>query len=565
MMLLVFASAEHARAQNAPSQPRIDLRQTEKTFDTLQTERKRAEKPALRLPRAPAPAPAPDSRPMFKLTSVSVVGASAISEELIAETYRPHIGKKVSAADLAGIAGRISDLYRAAGYHLSRAIVPPQDAAGGRIRIQVIEGAVTEIALKGEHAEPFGIGPLLAPIAAERPSRLATMERQLLLANDRPGVRVADTAVEEIGTASGRFRLIVYLETWRIYTSVGLDNRGTPEVGPWQAYWSTAFNSYLVPGDTLAVNLSTIPDATQELGFSRLLYEVPVGTSGVRLGATASYGEIWPGDERRDLDSHTRTETFEVRASMALLLTRRTSLWLTAAAAYSDVTEADSLGLTYRDHIRTVSLTADYHLQDDLNGWNYLTTTFRQGVNVMGASEGDDDFLSRGDGSSNFSKLEFAYTRYQKLTDIWSLKFAAAGQWASTAMLASQEFYLGGPGFGRGYRSGELSGDNGLAASLELRFDQKLPSDIFKGYQLYGFVDHGAVWDFRNGPDERLTLSSAGAGARLYLANELEAGIEVAAPLDYRSPSNQDRRSHLFFSISKSFKFCPGSVRMHCG
>jgi hemolysin activation/secretion protein len=377
-------------------------------------------------------------------------------------------------------------------------------------------------------------------------------------------VRIADTALEEIGVASGRFRLIVYLETWRIYTTVGIDNRGTREVGPWQAYWSTAFNSYLLPGDTLAVNLSTIPDATRELGFSRLLYEVPVGTSGVRLGATASYGEIWPGDERRDLNTHTRTETYEVRASVAPLLTRQMSLWLTAAAGYSDVTEADSLGLTYRDHLRMLSLTADYHLQDDLNGWNYLTVTFRQGLNVLGASDRDDDFLSRGDGSGSFSKLEFAYTRYQKLTDIWSLKFAAAGQWASTALLASQEFYLGGPGFGRGYSSGELSGDNGLAASLELRFDQKLSSEVFKGYQLYGFVDRGVVWDFRDGPNDRLTLSSLGAGARLYMANELEAGIEVAAPLDYRSPANEDRKPHLFFSVAKSFKFCPGSTRMQC-
>jgi hemolysin activation/secretion protein len=563
-LLLVFAGSSQAMAQGVPAQPRVDLKQTEKKFDNLQAERKRTEKPAIRLPSAPAPALTPDSRPMFKLTAVSVVGASALPEEVIAETYRSSIGTTVSAADLAGIAGKISDLYRAAGYHLSRAIVPPQDAAGGRVRIQVIEGAVTEIVLKGERAEQFGVRALLAPIAAERPSRLATLERQLLLANERPGVRLADTAVEEIGVASGRFRLIVYLETWRIYTSVGLDNRGTRDVGPWQAYWSTAFNSYLIPGDTLAVNLSTIPDATQELGFSRLLYEVPVGTSGVRLGATASYGEIWPGDERREINSHTRTETYELRGSIAPLLTRRTSLWLTAAAGYTDAVDADSFGMNYRDHIRMVSLTADYQLQDDLNGWNYLTVTFRQGINVLGASQRDDGFLSRGDGSGSFSKLEFAYTRYQKLTDIWSLKFAAAGQWASTAMLASQEFYLGGPGFGRGYSSGEVSGDNGIAASLELRFDQKLQSEVFKGYQLYGFVDRGVVWDFRNGPDDRLTLSSLGAGARLYMAGELEAGIEVAAPLDWTA-GNEERKPHLFFSVSKSFKFCPGSIHMHCG
>ena len=37
----------------------------------------------------------------------------------------------------------------------------------------------------------------------ERPSQLKTLERQLLLANHVPGVRVTDTALEEIGAHPG--------------------------------------------------------------------------------------------------------------------------------------------------------------------------------------------------------------------------------------------------------------------------------------------------------------------------------------------------------------------------
>ena len=124
----------------------------------------------------------------------------------------------------------------------------------------MIEGSITEVALKGDGAEQFGIRPLLDPVLAERPSRLATLERQLLLINGRAGVRVVDTALEEIGNATGRFRLIVYLKTWHIYTSFGLDNLGSSAIGPWQTYATGAFNSYLLPGDTLALNLSTIAE-----------------------------------------------------------------------------------------------------------------------------------------------------------------------------------------------------------------------------------------------------------------------------------------------------------------
>ena len=236
---------------------------------------------------------------MFVLRGISVTGAHAIPRDQIASVYQPYLGKKVSQADLAAIAAGVGDLYRAAGFHLSRAIVPPQDIGDGRVRLQVIEGGITEVALKGNGAEQFGIRPMLDPVLAESPSRLPTLERQLLLINGRPGVRIADTALEEIGDTTGRFRLIVELNTWHIYTSFGLDNLGSSSVGPWQTYATGAFNSYLAPGDTLALNLSTTPGDPRELAFGRLSYDAPVGIDGIRIGASALHSEVRPGDERR--------------------------------------------------------------------------------------------------------------------------------------------------------------------------------------------------------------------------------------------------------------------------
>src|SRR5260370_31647540 len=114
------------------------------------------------------------------------------------------------------MADAIREAYRAEGYPLSRAIVPPQDVAAGRIRVQVIEGHIAELVVKGEGAETFGVRAALEPALAEHPSRLSTLQRQLLLLNDRPGLRIIDTQLEEIGAATGRFRLLVQVLTWRI-------------------------------------------------------------------------------------------------------------------------------------------------------------------------------------------------------------------------------------------------------------------------------------------------------------------------------------------------------------
>ena len=553
-----------AQAQQA-NQPAFDPRQTEKRFDdTLQSNQTPGSRPRVPMPQFTQSGGRADTKPMFVLRRVSVSGATAIPHDRLVTAYQPYVGKNVSEADLIAMAGAVSDIYRAAGFHLSRAVVPPQDVKDGQLRLQVIEGSITDVALKGDGAEQFGIRPMLDAVVAERPALLATLERKLLLINGRPGVHIEDTALEEIGTASGRFRLVVYLKTWHLFTSVGVDNLGSSSVGPWQSYATAAFNSYLAPGDSLALNLSTTPGDPRQLAFARLSYEVPVGTDGARIGASGFYSEVWPGDIRRLFNDNTKTESFEFHGSVVPLQSQRSSLTLTAAMVFTNVTENDVFGPIYSDHIRTLSLTSDYRLQDGFGGNNYLTLNYRQGLDILGASHRDDDFLSRDDASGKFSALNFWFTRYQTLSDAWSLKFASAGQWASGPLFTSQQFYLGGVAFGRGYGSAEISGDHGIAGSLELRFDQKLNWRYLSGYQLYSFVDSGAAWNDGYTIGEGLALTSAGAGIRFFLADGLQADIGVAAPLSYRAPDNSTRSARVLFSLTSALKLCPVRQQTRC-
>jgi len=114
-----------ARAQQA--NPGFDPRQTEKHFDDLEPGQRRSAKPPLRVPSLERPEITADSKPLFVLRAISVIGVSAVLHEDLAATWRPYLGKKVSQAELAAIAQAIGDVYRAAGFNLSRAIIPPQD------------------------------------------------------------------------------------------------------------------------------------------------------------------------------------------------------------------------------------------------------------------------------------------------------------------------------------------------------------------------------------------------------------------------------------------------------
>jgi hemolysin activation/secretion protein len=552
-----------AHAQQA-NQPGYDPRQIEKRFEDQQSSPGANGRPRLPLPQLAQPEGPGDTKPLFVLRHVLISGAVAVPRDRLAPAYHPYIGKTVSQADLAAIAAAVSDVYRAAGFHLSRAIMPPQDIQRGRVHIQVIEGRITELALKGDGVEQFGVRPMLEAVLAEQPSRLATLERQLLLINGRPGVRIEDTAIEEIGTASGEFRLILSLKTWHVFTSFGLDNLGSSSVGPWQSYGTAAFNSYLAPGDSFVVNLSTTPGDPRQLAFGRLSYEVPVGTDGARIGASGYYSEVWPGDFRRLFSDNIKTESFEIRGSVAPLQSQKSGLTLTAAAGFTNANENDVFGPIYADRIRTASLTSDYRLQDNFGGTNYLTANYRQGLDILGASHRGDDDLSRDGASGKFSALNFWVTRYQTLTDAWSLKLAAAGQTASGPLFTSQQFYLGGIAFGRGYGSAEISGDNGLAGSVELRFDQKTNLQYLSGYQIYGFVDSGVAWNDGYRLSDGLSLTSAGGGVRFFLADGLQADIGAAAPLTYRAPDNPARGARVLFSLTSVLKLCPVRATTRC-
>ena len=310
-------------------------------------------------------------------------------------------------------------------------------------------------------------------------------------------------------------------------------------------------------------NLSTTPGDPRQLAFGRLSYEVPVGTDGARIGASGFYSEVWPGDIRHLFNDNTKTQSFEFHGSIVPLQSQQSGLTLTAGRDSATLREQDVFGPIYNDHIRTLNLTADYRLKDNFGGNNYLTLGLRQGLDIMGASHRDDDLLSHDGASAKFSALNFWYTRYQTLNDAFSVKLSGAGQWASGPLFTSQQFYLGGLAFGRGYGSAEISGDNGIAGSFELRFDHKLNYRYWSGVQLYSFVD--PVRPGMPASHERGSRADLGRRRRALLPVRRLAGrLGVAAPLSYRAPDNSSRSARVLFSLSSAFKLCPARATTRC-
>ena len=206
----------------------------------------------------------------------------------------------------------------------------------------------------------------------------------------------------------------------------------------------------------------------------------------------------------------------------------------------------------FDDRLRVLRFGVDYGLNDSLDGQNALGIEISRGLDVLGASDGNyvgqSRAKSRNDGHAVFTKMTLNATRRQKLGDKWALQLSVAGQKSDERLLSSENFYIGGAQFGRAYDSGEISGDDGAAASAEIQYGEFLSLPYLDSYQFYGFYDFGIVWETEatdfNG---RTTLTSTGGGVRLGITKNIFGGLEVAQPLGRIVTNEGDKGPRVFF------------------
>lgn len=490
----------------------------------------------------------------IRLRAVDLSGATVIGGNEFQVCYQELIGRTVNENHLAKITDCLTKIYHDAGYSLSRAIIPPQDAEGGRIKIKIIEGYISRVIVEGLDDERFGINKMAAPLTVERPIKYKTLERQLLLISDISGVALEDTSMAEVGEMSGAFELTLKVKTWQLWSGSEVDNRGTKEIGPHQSYSNFAFNSLFGQGETISFGYSSIVGSFDELNFGTVGFDMPIGFEGMRLSAYVAGSRSEPSDEYRK-SRDTKFDTLEggVNLNMAVYRSRETSFWFGGGVWSRDNSEKNKFGRYVNDKLRGLTAFARLQHDDRFGGNNYLSVNFRRGLDLGGSSEKGDNYLSRFDGDGEFNRFTLDYVHFHPLDEHWSVQLAGTVQLGSEGLLSSQEFYFGGSRFGRAYESGVVSGDSGAAASIELRYTQNTDLDWLKTIQLYGYADIGSVFDDGNSYMNGALLSSAGGGVRLYFDYGIEADIAATFPIDDNDLSAADS-TEFFFRVSRSYK-----------
>ncbi|WP_338846414.1 ShlB/FhaC/HecB family hemolysin secretion/activation protein [Massilia sp. W12] len=506
------------------------------SLEKLQRERKGG---VAALPAAPPVAVAPPA-PSLKFTpkGFRFTGNTVYTEAQLQALVADDIGKEVDFAGLEDIASKVKGHYTGNRYFLASVQLPRQELSDGVVTFQVFEGRVGKVNI----VTPLPKGATISEaqfktmLSALKPGDLITensIESPLLKLNDLPGVEVKSTFSpgEEPGTANIALEIQPKPELRRLNGNLEFDNAGSRFAGEYRA---TLRANYLAPfgiGDIL--NLNTTLAQTPTNVFGRLGYLAPVGPYGTRVGFNLSKLSYALGRNFKELNVNGAATLAELVAVHPFLRTKEYNLvgqfgletkrLLDKQAQTEDQNKSiDSLKFQFNGdyrgdgHVNTANL--------DLILGNLKIKEKAQ----MDLDQGRDGYHTAG----RFAKINFNLSRLQQFKFNSRLEgmFTVSGQLASKNLTSAEKFTLGGANRVRGYPAGEGGGDQGFAASAELRYAMPDVKFLGAGLSLSAFADYGMVWRNRN-PGQAPQISDAGANRRGLGA--IGVGFKLGAPDEF--------------------------------
>ena len=503
----------------------------------------------------------------FVLKTLAVNGVSIYQPDDLIPLFENLTGQETSVAELYKIAAKITAKYRNDGYILARAFIPPQDVTSGNVSIKIVEGHINDILLIGDPKlqRSRQINAYVQKLKQEGPFNAQKMERYLLLLNDLPGV----SAQSNLKPAAivGASDLVIHLGHQDFEGDLSWNNWGSRFLGPRQVEATGTFNNLLPQ----LSNIDAFHDQLQirgihttdleELGFIDGTYRIPIGTEGLTLEGNLIRSISRPGLGLDDLDINSNSDGWSATLRYPLKRTRAATHNLFGTFLVNN-TKVTSLGnTTSEDKLRVLRLGIDGTTADKLGGISTYRLEFSRGLPLGEASTAGDPLISRERGiGDNFYKSKLDVARLQRINDSINILLAGSAQFSTHALLAAEEFGVGGENFGRGYDNSEIIGDHGAAAKVELQYNFEVGGKLLDEWQLFFFQDIGAVWNKDLGFGEQntpRTLSSNGFGIRAPVGNSFTFDFTFAVPRtrNVNSQGENNRNPSIFARVKKRFAY----------
>ena len=476
----------------------------------------------------------PHSQTAIFIQEYRVQGAQHLPRETIEETVYPFLGPGRTSDDVEQARAALEKAYRDAGFQTVAVQIPPQQVQDGIVTLQVVEGVVERLRVRGARfSSPAALKAMTPSLAEGQVVNFNNVPREIVALNQLPDRRVTPTlrAGEAPGTVDVDLNVT---ETTPLHASVELNNRRSANTTSLRVNASVSDNNFLQRGDALGLSFQVAPQRSADAKvFSGYYLSRSSGVDGLSL--------MLQGTKQ---DSNVSTLGGAAVNGRGSTLGARALLRLpTTKTFYQSV----SLGLDYKHFDQTLRV-AGNDLVAPITYWplsaNYSAAVFGDKretdlnlgatLHVRGLGSNPAAFDARryqADGSFIFLRGEVSHT-----SDVASgaqIFAKVQGQLANEALLDSEEFSGGGLGTARGYLESEAVGDNAVFGTLELRSPPLVHGTWLTDWRVYLFGDAGMmkIYHALQQQDAHTHLASYGIGSRFRLRDELNGSLDAGVPI----------------------------------
>jgi hemolysin activation/secretion protein len=473
----------------------------------------------------------------FVAREIQVDGVTILPTPEIEAITQRYLNRPIGANDLLALRDEITMAYVEAGYLNSGAVVPDQDVSDGVVELDVIDGRLSGVEVRGlSHLnERYVTSRVRTGAVLDR----ADLEASFARLSSDPNIAQVNARLGP-GARPGEAVLTLDVreaDRWSGEAEVASDR--SPSVGGERAILRSSFRNAFGWGDRWSLELG----ATEGLRDAALSFAAPLTSEDLTLtlevnGSTAEVVE----EPLNDLDII--SDSFTFRASLTKPLYRSGGTVLTGGIGASYMhSQTELLGEPFSFSPGTVdgetALTVAHATLDLIRQSPRqvlaLRSTLSYGLDAIDQVDGAPDALE-----PNFLYLTMQAQFARATTDSGQQFLARADvQLAQDSLFAMQQFSFGGADSVRGYRKNQVLSDNGAVASLEYRVplrDLRFGNDARESGspRWYGavFVDAGYGWNTELPDPEIETLLSAGVSltwrpsdriaAQLYAAQQIE-------------------------------------------
>ncbi len=504
-------------------------------------------------------------QPSFDLWELRVKGNTLLDNKQVEMTVYPYLGpgKDVNVVDQARAA--LESLYHNKGYKTVAVDIPEQDVVNGVVYLQVTEGKVSRLRVKGSRYFSLGkIKQAIPELAEGSVPNLPKMQQQLAELGRQSGDRKI-IPIMRAGKTPGTLEVDLKVkDKLPLHGSVGINGRNSQNTTRTRLVTNISYDNLWQRFHSASFMFLTSPENNNEVEVFSGTYVLPVMDNSTRLAMYV-------------VNSASNTNAISQAGSGGANIIGTGDIYglrlIKAFPSSPSFIHSATLGVDYKSfstdlpgvkkYVNYLPFSARYNTQ--FRGSEYQAG-LNLGVNfslrdLIDNDTAKFDSTNNDKGQRNGARPNYIYLTLDgnfnyRLPWEMALQGRFATQIADSPLISYEQFFMGGATSVRGYFESQALADDGVMGSLELHSPRLAPDDWSFVNKLNGlvFFDAARGWIKQALPGQESTVSlySAGVGMRFKLWRYMVGQLDWAWPLK----ANGDIRSgesRLHFNVAFEF------------